>query len=127
MVSARVWLWLVIVVVVVPMFSLALAMRMPVRWADRWAEAVFSALECVAWLACEVTSRLPESDELLFPEAEELPAPPPKPMGPMLKLRPAPALPLLVEKLLEPCAASLKAWWKVAEVDVSALAVCCCD
>ncbi len=48
MVSACAWLWLVMIFVVVPMVSLALARRIPVRCALRWAEAVFSALEWVA-------------------------------------------------------------------------------
>ena len=95
--------------VVVPMFSLAEAIRMPTRCALRCAAAVFSALECVACAACEVVSREPSNVELLLPELDELPLPPPAPMGPNPKLIPPLELLLFWENALLPNTISLKA------------------
>src|SRR5438067_5227819 len=76
MVSARVWLWLVMVFVVSCSDSLAVATRMPVRDADRRAEAWFSAALCVVCAALCVESRWPCSDDCELPSDDELPLPP---------------------------------------------------
>ena len=57
MVRALVWLWLVIVLVVTESDSLTDASRMPVRLADRRAEAWLSAEECVVCAAVCALSR----------------------------------------------------------------------
>src|SRR5579863_9002217 len=114
-VSAWLWLWLVMILVVTSMFSLAEAIRIPVRFEVKRAEALFSALEWVDWTACAVVSREPCNDELLLPELDELPPPPPIPR----KLTPMLELELSVEKALLPFTISLKAELNVAAVDVS--------
>src|SRR5215469_7505602 len=110
------------ILVVVPMSSLAVARRMPVRCAWRWAAALFSALECVDWAACDVVERAPSSDELEVPELDELPPPEPKPIGPIPRLKPLPDVSLLVLNELPALTISLNASLKVARVEVSDVA-----
>src|SRR6476646_10576185 len=121
MVSARVWLWLVIVLVVTDSDSLDEAVRIPVRAAERRAEAALWAAEWVASVARWVVSRWPWSDEDEVPLDEELPEPPlmnPRKEPPTLDVE------LSVWKALRPLITSLNAELKVASVEVSAVADC---